>query len=217
MRIYIALDAKKEKSLIEHNLRIEIRNFLTSMQRPPGIFAIDFLGPNVTDMDDVQPASEENAAASNMNIELSSQSIILYILAGVAFLSSTGLAFWLRCTMQNKESVQNLNSIDLQLTQCDSQSIISKVDITDNQSHDPMDRSSPLSAMLPTAYSLNNHHDGMSVILESRESSFCHDQGSSVFLSEGYSTGDSESDVEFSSFNFSSNFPATVLGALPRR
>jgi hypothetical protein len=214
MFVFIA-SGEKSNLIIPHVLK-EIKRFFTFNDVPSAMYSIAFLSPNVTSFNDLESGSGKNYTTAKTNIKVNSQSIILYTIAGVFFLSSTGLAAWLRCTVQNKVNEQNISSLESQLTYCDSQSILSKVDTIDNQSHDSMDPSSPLNTMLPNAYRMRSGRNGMSVILESHEYSFNQDQSSSVFLSEGYSTGDSESDVDLSNLNYANNLSGSVLGALPR-
>lgn len=204
------------------DVRVEVKNYLDSVIVIPGLFATKYLGPDIE-----KPASEVNTgnpgdtgrvSAPDSNSALSSRSIVLFAFAGVAFVVSIGVAFWFRCHKERRANRDNLISGESEVTVAkEASQAVLNIDTMDSGSIEDNETLSPFSKMLPAAYRLDDGQADMSVILESVEGSSTNDRGSSILLSEGYTTDEGESDgVENSHLNFSNYSSAPVLGAKPR-
>ncbi|KAI2513502.1 hypothetical protein MHU86_976 [Fragilaria crotonensis] len=141
-----------------------------------------------------------------------------FAFAGVAFVVSIGVAFWFRCHKERRANRDNLISGESEVTVAkEASQAVLNIDTMDSGSIEDNETLSPFSKMLPAAYRLDDGQADMSVILESVEGSSTNDRGSSILLSEGYTTDEGESDgVDNSHLNFSNYSSAPVLGAKPR-
>jgi hypothetical protein len=201
-----------DRTAAEYNILVEVQSYLNSVVVIPGLFATTYLGPDIGKpvVDSGAPADTGRFSAPEANNDLSNR---------VAFVVSIGVAVWFRC---NKERRANRGIVD----SGESQVALSKdgapatlnIDTMESGSFEDNETLSPFSKMLPAAYRLDDGQADMSVILESVESSSVNDRGSSILLSEGYSTeeGESGEDVDTSHLNFSNYSSAPVLGAKPR-
>lgn len=210
-----------DRAAAEYNLLVEVQSYLNSVIVIPGLFATTYLGPNITkptEVDSGTPADAGRFRAPDANNELSNRSIFLFTFAGVAFVVSIGVAFWFRCNKVRRANRSMINSGESQVTSTkDAATAVLQINTMDSGSFEDNETLSPFSKMLPAAYRLDDCQGDMSVILESVESSSVNERGSSILLSEGYSTEEGESeDVDASHLNFSNYSSAPVLGAKPR-
>jgi hypothetical protein len=219
MRYYVGSGG--DRTAAEFSVRFEVKNYLNSVIVIPGLFATEYLGPDIekpAEANTGNPGDTGRFSAPDSNNMLSSRSILLFTFAGVAFVVSIGVAVWFRCNKERRANRDNMISgeSEVTVTKEASQTVLN-IDTMDSGSYEDNETLSPFSKMLPAAYRLDDGQADMSVILESVESSSVNDRGSSILLSEGYTTDEGESDgVDTSHLDFSNYSSAPVLGAKPR-
>ena len=210
-----------DRTAAEYNILVEVKSYLDSDVVIPGLFATTYLGPDIAKpvVDSGTPVDTGRFSAPEANNELSNRSILLFTFAGVAFVVSIGVAAWFRCNKARRANRDIVESGESQATLSkDGAPATLNIDTMESGSFEDNETLSPFSKMLPAAYRLDDGQADMSVILESVESSSVNDRGSSILLSEGYSTeeGESGEEVDTSHLNFSNYSSAPVLGAKPR-
>jgi hypothetical protein len=196
-------------------VQVKVRDYLNSIKVMEGLYATTYLSPDIESPNQGDKKEIPSKTSTALGGEVvNTRSIVLFSFAGVAFATALGFAAWFRCSRGRGSG--NQNNSDSQDETKENLPPLPKIDTLEVDSFGEQDPISPFSKMLPQAYRLDDCQADMSVILESHESSSINDRGSSILLSEGYSTEEGESDLDSSMLNFSSNTVAPVLGAFPR-
>jgi hypothetical protein len=219
MRIFVATG--KDNEYARYRTLVDIKEYLNSIRTIKGLYATSYISPEIQSPTEVNTGSAGDSGrvtVSDQSNGLSSQSFILFAFAGVAFFGSIGIAIWFRRSRTRRSGTDNFISGDSELSVKDPPPAIMNIDTMESGgSHEDDEPLSPFSKMLPAAYRLDDGQADMSVILESNESSSLNDRGSSILISEGYSTEEGESEEADSTLlNFSNYSSAPVLGAKPR-
>ena len=218
MRMFVA--SGDTADFAHFRVRVEIKNYLNSIRSIPGLYATTYLGPEISSPTGINTGTTDGLPRLTVNSDkndLTNRATILFAFAGVAFISSIGLAVWFRLSHRHlpRHTTTTTNNNSHTNIKEDEPREILRVDTKESVSfEDDNDPLSPFSKMLPAAYRLDDDQADMSVILELNES--LNDRGSSILISEGYTTDDGESLDLDASLNFSQYSSAPVLGATRR-
>jgi hypothetical protein len=206
MRIFVALGADADTA--NYRVRVEIRNYLNAVHNNiPNLYSTSYLAPDITEPaqfvspDDTGDRFTTQASTS----VISTRSIILFCVAGIAFVGAVGLAAWFKSYRQARNQEEEIK---------DEPPALAPVPTTDTD--DPVSPLSPFSKMLPAAYRLDDPND-MSVILELRDEVSSNDASHSIILSEsGFSQETTTDDIDLSNSRNKSLW-SVVLGAKKRK
>lgn len=211
MKVHLSSTANHDLATLK--VREEIRQYLASVPEIRGLFKTNYLSPKTVIPNEIETDNPERSDGFTVENGLSSRSITLFALAGVALMFSVVLAYNFRSSRMTHNSYippsPETNELKTSSLQIDP--------VATRSSEEEEEELSPFSRMMPAAYRLDDGQDEMSVILELNESS-CSAKSASLIMSEGYSDDETTADdIDLSILNISRVSQAPVLGAKRRR
>jgi len=211
LQIFLRPDASPEIATLK--VQLSIKKYLNSLLVIDGLFTTLYLSPDIINPNEIANGNIGGSGGFAVQNGLSSRSVTLFALAGVALMFSVVLAYSFRSSRMAHSSYvppsPDTNELKTSSVRIDSMA-------TRSSEEDADEGLSPFSRMLPAAYRLDDGQDEMSVILELDESNSSA-KSASLIMSDGYSDDETTDDIDLSALNFSRISQAPVLGAKRRR
>jgi len=212
LKVYLGPTADDDIAILK--VQLAIRQYLNSVQAIKGLFKTNYLSPKIIIPNEIESDNTDRSDGFTVQNGLSSRSITLFALAGVALMFSVVLAYNFRSSRMTHNSYipPSPETNEIKTTSL-------RIDPTATRSsgeEEEEEELSPFSRMLPAAYRLDDGQDEMSVILELNESTGSA-KSASLIMSEGYSDDETIDDIDLSVMNIPRVSQAPVLGAKRRR